>query len=282
MANKSFSIYSLAEDTIAGADDRIILEVGKTHFAILVKKEQKRSVSAFELFGFTENEAADFPKLFKTIAASSQLLAKSYATAEVFINNELSLLVPIFKFNTQIAADYLDVVFGEDAVAKIQFEHLPIEPGMMNVFRLAKDVTDVFDNNFAKVSIKHTWSNIIKTVISNNSAYPADCIYIRFYITFITVIVIKDKNLQIIQSFVYETPEDVMYHLLNIIARFGLNNNEITLLISGMIDLNFTLYRDLITYFTHVEVQNVNTTNLLLNIKEYPLHYFTPFFNLAL
>jgi len=282
MANKSFSIYGLEEDTAADAADQLILEVGKTHIACLQKKGQKRSVSAFELFSFTENESADFSKLFKEVSIGSKLLDKQYQSAEVFVNNELSLLVPILKFNTEIAADYLDVVFGENFVSKIQFEHLPIDPGMMNIFRVAEDVFEFLSNNFTKVSIKHTWSNIVKTIIANIAIHSADCIYVQFYNTFIIVTVIKNVKLQIIQSFVYETPEDVIYHLLNITEQFQLNKSNVTLRISGMIDLNFTLYRDLITYYRHVEVQNVRLNDLMPDLKEYPLHYFTPFFNLAL
>ncbi len=282
MANKSFSIYSSEEDAIADIDDRLVLEVGKTHIACISIKDQKKAISAFELFSFAENETTDFAKLIKAVSADSRLLGRSYPATRVFINSETSLLVPVFQFNNEIAADYLDVVFGEDLISKIQFEHLPVEPGIMNVYRVPEHLLNVLYNNLTKVTLKHTWSNIVKTVVSDISAYPSECIYTQFYNTFITVTVIKDEKLQIIQSFVYETPEDVLYTLLNITERFGLKSDSLTLLINGMIDLNFTLYRDLITYFRHVEVQNVQTSTLLLDIKEYPLHYFTPFFNLAL
>lgn len=282
MPNKSFSIYSTKEDAIADIDDRLVLEVAKTHIACISKKEHKKTISAFELFSFAESEAADFANLFKAVFADSKILPKSFPATQVFINNESSLLVPVFKFNTEIAANYLDIVFGEDSVSKIQFEHLPVEPGMMNVYRAPDDLLNVLYHNLTKVTLKHTWSNIIKTVVSDIYAYPSECIYIQFYNTFIIVIVLKDEKLQIIQSFIYETPEDVLYNLLNITERFEFNPDTLTLRISGMIDLNYTLYRYLITYFRHVEVQNVHNSALLIDIKDYPLHYFTPFFNLAL
>lgn len=282
MANKSFSIYSTENDAMSDAADQLVLEVGKTHIACISKNEDKKTISAFELFSFAENEADDFTKLFKAISADSKLLNKSYLATRVFINNELSLLVPIFKFNTDLAAHYLDLVFGEDTVSAIQFEHLPIEPGMINVYRVSEDLLKALSQNLTEVTLKHTWSNIIKTVVSDISAYPSDCIYIQFYNTFFIATVVKDKKLQLTQSFAYETPEDVLYYLLNITERFDLNSRKLILEISGMIDLHFTLYRDLITYFKNVEVQNVHSSKLLIDIKDYPLHYFTPFFNLAL
>ncbi len=282
MSNKSFSIYSSPEGAIADIHDKLLLEVGKTYIACIDTNEHKKTISAFELFSFTENEAADFPKLFSAISSESKLLDKSYPATQVFINNELSLLVPVFKFNTEIAADYLNVIFGEDSFSAMHIDHLPIEPGMMNVYRAPQSLLNFLQLNFKKVTFRHTYSNIIKTIVSDILAYPSECIYIQFYNTFLIVTVAKDEKLQLIQSFMYEAPEDVLYYLLDITERFELNRERLILEISGMIDLHFTLYRNLITYFKNVEVQKVHAPKLLLDIKEFPLHYFTPFFNLAL
>jgi hypothetical protein len=282
MSNKSFSIYNSKEEDIADIDDRLIVEVGKNHIACLRKKEHKRTVSAFELFNFTDREAADFPKLLTAISLQSKLFNKSFPAVQVFINHELSLLVPVFKFNAEIAEDYLDIVFGEDQFSKIQYEHLPVEPGMMNVYRVSEELLRNLNRNFTNLTLRHTYSNIVKTIVSDIYSFPPDCVYVQFYNTFIIVAVIRNEKLQIIQSFIYEAPEDVLYNLLNLVRQFNLNIDTITLQISGMIDLHYTLYRDLITYFRHVEVHNVHSSSLDIDIKEFPLHYFTPFFNLAL
>jgi len=281
MPNKSFSIYDPRANNSTELNDSLILEVGKCHIAC-ISKNKNNLTTAFELFDYTENEAADFAALFAIISADSTVINQSYKTLEVFINNELSVLVPIFSFNRQIAADYLTIMFGEDVSCNIQFEHLPVEPGIINVFRIKQGIFDVLHQRLSNITFKHTWSNIVKTVISDISAYPSECMYIQFYNAFIIVSVFRGKQLQIIQSFINEAPEDVLYILLNISENFSLNKDTVVLKISGMIDLHFTLYRNLITYFRHVEVQNIDTSKLPPQIKEYPLHYFTPFFNLAL
>lgn len=280
MPNKSFSIYN-PENSAADTAESLVLEVAKTHLACVVRSKN-RHVSAFELFSYTENEAANFPALFTAIVANSKILDKSFSSSEIFINTEFSLLVPIFHFNREIAPDYLDVIFGEDAGSQIQFEHLPAEPGMINVYRIEEQRLNVLSANFQNITFKNTWSNIIKTVVSDTFSLPAQFVYAQFYNTFIIVTVVRDGKLQLIQSLEYEVPEDVLYNLLNISERFELNNHHLTLQISGMIDLNFTMYRELITYFRNVEVWNTKTTKVDADIKEFPLHYFTPFFNLAL
>lgn len=281
MPDKSFSIYSSEGEAIAVTEDRLVLEVGKTHIACIGKKGHKK-ITSFELFNFTEDEAADFTNLFKTISEDSQLINKAYPATHIFINNELSLLVPISNFNIEIAADYLDTIFGKDLFSRIQFDHLRLEPGMTNVYRVPEELISILQDNLNQVTFEHTYSNIVKSIVSNISASPSEFIYIQFYNTFIIVTVIKNQKLQIIQSFIYEEKEDVLYNLLNISKRFELNIDDLSIKISGMIDLDYILSKDLIAYFRRVEVQNVDKSALLLDIKEPPLHYFTPFFNLSL
>ena len=281
MPTKSFSIYKSYEEDATHTNNRLVLEVGAAHIACIHQQEDERAFSAFELFTYSQGEATDFKKLFATITADSKLLHKEYSATNIFLNNEFSTLVPLSQFTPEMAAECLDLIFGENPLSNLHFERLTIEPHMINVYRGEAEVSDILNNNLSKVTFSHTYSNIIRTIFSNISAFASDFIYIQFYNTSIIAAVIKNMKLQLIQCFPYETPEDVLYQLLNIAARFELKNNQLTLFISGMIDLHSNLYKELIAYFNKVEVQDTELT-LLPGIKEYPLHYFTPFFNLAL
>ena len=84
-----------------------------------------------------------------------------------------------------------------------------------------------------------------------------------------------------IQSLEYETPEDVLYYLLNIAEQFELSRTDLSLHISGLVDLQYKLFRELTNYFRSITVQNFDRTLLQLEITEFPIHYFTPFFNLT-
>lgn len=281
MPNKSFSIYS-SDDLTVEDNGQLVIEIAKSHMAFIVRKENKRSIAACEIFTFNEDEGYNLNELFANVSLQSKLISTQTPSASIYINNELCIPVPIFKFNKEIAAEYLNAVFGEDHFSKIQFEHLPVEPGIMNVYRVNEDHFSFLNQQFKKVSFHHVYSNIIRRLANITSGLPAQLITIQFYSTFMIVVVMKDGNLHLIQSFVYETPEDVLYYLLNITNQFQLYDASLTLQISGMIGLDFKLYRELITYFKEVIVENVNESDLLLNTGEHQLHYFTPFFNLAL
>ena len=281
MPNKSFSLYSAKEDMAVGGY-QLLLEIARSHMACLVFNVNNRSVSAFELFTFLESETADFAQLFKLISVNSVILDKPHAAVEIFFNNELSVPVPASKFNEEIAADYLNIAFSENPFSKTCFEPIEAEPEITNVFRVNNDLSNVLHAQFPKVTFRHTWSNIIKSLSAKTSLFPSEFISIQFYNTFFVVAFLKHSKINFIQSFVYETSEDVLYYLLNMCGHLGLDFEEVTLQISGMIDLDFNLYRELIKYFKHINVKNADQQNMVLDIKEYPLHYFTPFFNLTL
>ncbi len=281
MPNKSFSNYSATAGNSVESSDQLVIEIAKSHIACIVTKNAKRSISAYELFTFKEDERVDFEKLLADIFSQSQFLSNTFSSVSIYINDAFCMPVPIFKFNKEIAAEYVDLVFGTDPLSKIQFEHLPIEPGIMNVYRVNAEAFACLNKSFAKASFHHTYSNIICRLTSIASGFPSEFISIQFYNTFMVVAVLKERALQLIQTFDYETPEDVLYYLINITQRFELYTDALTIQISGMIDLDFKLYRELITYYKNVVVEYATPRNLLLKVTEHPQHYFTPFFNLV-
>jgi hypothetical protein len=280
MPNKNFSIYS-SEPFLVEDNDQLILEIADSHVACLVTKENKKDIAAFELYTFNQVEGANFGELFSNIRQQSKLLNASVSGVSIYTNNERCIPVPIFKFNKEIASDYLGLVHGEDQLAKTLFEHLPIDPGIMNVYRMQEDNYAYLMQQFERPTFHHTYSNILKRLAGATES-KKQLITIQFYNTFMIVAVMKDSVLQLIQTFIYETPEDVVYFLLNIAQQFEMFNPSLTLKISGLIDTNFKLYRELITYFKEVILENVNESHLALSFGEHPRHYFTPFFNFAL
>src|SRR4051794_38142861 len=132
MSTKAFGIYSSGGDLIKSSDE-LVIEISYDYMACMVKRVNKNAIANFELFTFNKEGTADFEELFSNVLVSSKLLDKSFESTHIYINNEFALPVPVFKFNKEIASDYLNVVFGEETSAKKQFDHLDTEPDLMNV-----------------------------------------------------------------------------------------------------------------------------------------------------
>ena len=281
MVNKSFSIYNGGDEFNVRPNQQLIVEIGKSHLATIVYDADEKVVAAFELFDFKEEEQNHFQQLFFEIVKHSKLLSDTVHSVKIYLNHAFCLPVPTFKFNKDIAVNYLNIAFGNTGSALVKYDHLAINTDIINVFQVPKNCAGVLNEYFNKVSFQHTYTNIISHLSANVSNYASNLVAAYFYNNYLVVVVMKDGKLQLVQSIEYQTSEDVVYYLLNISERFEMLAEQPALLVSGMIDPEFNLYRDLVKYFKIVQVENT-TLKTLFTLKDQPAHYFTPFFKLAI
>lgn len=276
MFTKAFGIYtSGGDDSIK--NDALIIEVGYSHIACLVKGSDNM-ITAFELYTRSKQETSDFKSLFSGVLANSQLLDKTYADTNLYINNQLAIAVPAARCDTEIVNDYLNIVFAEDEGTVQQVDDVSAEAGLINAFRIQQEWLDVVNRHFKMVKIQHSYTSIIRSVITTASDA---LIKVQFYPAYIITVVMKDGALQFIQSFMYQSTEDVLYYLLSISQQFNLNTSDLTIYASGMIDLRSAMHSQLVKYFKDIVLEDADKSRLAIDMGQHPSHYFTPFFNLA-
>ena len=87
-------------------------------------------------------------------------------------------------------------------------------------------------------------------------------------------------ELQILQSYRYKTPEDVVFHILNVCENFEVK--DVGLQLFGMIEKDSALFRELHKYFLNIHFGVLpGNCNYAEGIKEFPAHYFSHLFSLA-
>ena len=100
-----------------------------------------------------------------------------------------------------------------------------------------------------------------------------------FYTRKIIVSLIKDENYQLINSYNYHSPEDVGYILLNLCRQFDIQN--IRLEVSGLLEENSALYKELYKFFTDINFKILSETTVVSEeIAKYPSHYFSYLFEI--
>lgn len=281
MVTKSFGIFNGDNDTIVEDGDSLIIEIGKSHIALLLISRESNDITGFELFSFTENEEVP-DKLFSAIENTSNLLKHTFATVNVFMNHEVCMPVPTAKFSKSVAEDYMAVIFGEAQQASTHTDHDAAHSEIVNLYRVPQEVMDALHRRFPNVILHHTWSNVLKMMRAKDLLSSKHLMHIQFYNTYFILVVIKDSMLQLIQVFIYENPDDVLYQMLNVAAQFNLSTEDVDLRISGLIDPNYKLFRELTNYFINIVADKADLSKVSVDVSEYPRHYFTPFFNLAL
>ncbi len=93
------------------------------------------------------------------------------------------------------------------------------------------------------------------------------------------VVVKKEEQLQLAQTYAFHSPLDVVYYLLMITQQFQLSQTETAVVLSGLIDENSALYKEIYQYF--LKVQFAQPEAHLLPVNDYHQHFFSSIYNLA-
>lgn len=281
MARKTVSIYNSTFDISALDHQQLNVDVSSKHVSCVLKSDNKKRVDAFELFELDIMNGSDFEDAFYEIRTQSKLLDKSYRQVNVFYNLPEAVLVPAYKFNTNIAADFINLVFGDQPQERIHYETVNIEPNIINVYRLNEQWRDVINRNFISITEKHIYSELIEQAaeIETESNH---FIQLHFYNTEMIMLAMAKKQLHLIQKFAYSNAADALYHLLNICKQLGFPVELTEIRLSGMVELNSETYKYIEKYFPKMLVEEIEKELLTKDqLTGYPQHFFTPYFKLG-
>ncbi len=279
MANKKYSIYS-SDNYQPDDSDHLIIENGNNHICLVIKSRAE-NVQALEWFTYTEEESQNPDQLFKVFVDLSALLGKNYASITLFINNDCNVLIPASLFRAELVDDYLIATLGEGFGFSTGYDKIFENKGPVNVYRYQTTISNYLKEHFAISKTRHTYSRLLeKWLLLKNK--PDVLMNVVFYEGSFVVAVFHKEQLQIMRCYQYQVAEDVVYHWLNLIKQLDLNANELIIRISGVIDIPSALHTVLLKYFKNVTIETIQLGKINLTGYQYPLHYFTPLFNLAI
>jgi hypothetical protein len=112
---------------------------------------------------------------------------------------------------------------------------------------------------------------------SQEKKYSGDSLFIDFRNEEFTVVGSAGKQLLLAQTYRYETPADVLYTLLKICRHFLFSQDSTPVELSGLIEKQSTLYKELYQYFNLVSFREAGW----VSDTGHPAHFFTSLNDLA-
>lgn len=279
MLQPSFHIHQEGLENAELGDTRLIIDAGLNHFAFAILSNQGNKFIALEYFPLKpESREQDLAQLLK----EHQLLGLHYKDVLVSFNTKEAILMPGEMYREAAGETMLTMIHGDLPAGNVFQENIPGQD-IYCIYRVPVILHQEISQQFTTGHYWHIYSTIIHGLHKRAEELPGSFIYIIFYPNQVVVTVIKEKEPQLIQAFPYDIPEDVTYHLLNISEQLELDNAEIPLLASGLIDSGSALYAELLKYFLQVETDpGWSGFSKDDAFQEYPDHFFTPIFSLAL
>jgi len=272
MVQKVFGIY---RETSAPC--QLTIEAGKEHLACWQTIIESGKIFAFELFRYEKKQQEEFAPVFDMIKQQSRLLHLYFPDVRIVWQHEICVCVPEELYNEQAADEYLNITFGKNNMALTKSTAIG---GMILHYRISNAAQNLLQQYFPDATSLHKYHLLITEWLAKEDDLPADFIQLLFYEHHFILMAVKQSQLQLINSFNYQTPEDVLYHILNVCERLAMNKEQTHFHFSGLIDVQSNLFKELELYMSNMSTSNAPAEILAADgFQEFPSHYFSSFLN---
>ena len=264
--NRVFQIGNISETSSA---DTLFVEVGQTFCSLAFIDSSAKAAHYIEVYSFDAILLDDSMDAILRIILEKKIHVSNLVISPAFPE---ALLVPNKFFH--LKSSLLHNVYNLDHFFPLND---PIaEWQLINVYTLPVAIHEKITAKFPQASFIHAYTPLLKIYNGFTSDHLLSAHFIGKQFR---VMVKKDHHIKMVQTYNYTSPMDVVYFLLKICSEFQLPQEETQIIISGLIEENSALYKELHNYFLHLHFAISET--LSLPEHEYPNHFFTSLHNLA-
>jgi uncharacterized protein DUF3822 len=261
----------------------LLLEVAPNFLGCVWYNQPKQKLLAVRHYNILETKEKSCRDLMEELLKEDELLNSIVSRVVMVYHYPESSLIPEHHFHSEGNRPVLDLMFGDAEKALVLSEKIDVLP-VYNVYRIPQDIHKLFQQKFASSNYWH-YNTLQLSFFQIEQDSPADLTRIRlvFYADKFVLAAFRDGDLLILQSFIYQTPEDVSYYLLSVLDAHDVHPETAVLKISGLIDEDSILYTELLKYFKHLSWDSLPLTiDPAELLKPYPSHYFSPLVRMAL
>lgn len=231
---------------------------------IALKKENK--LIALQVFDHkTKNINAFTEDDFKHF----ELLSNSYKNITVLCASQKDTLIPTTDFDKFNIEDYIKFNFQTIDNEVVLYDDL-VDLEITNVYTINQSLLKTLNNLWPGFIIRNQKSDLLTHFFKHNG--QAQNVYVNTRQDCFDCIVFNEKGLLFSNSFYYNSAQDYIYYLMNVVKQLGLNPEELNLFLSGEIEKEGAIFNFIYRYIRNINfIQKPETTEWLL--EEVPYHY---------
>jgi hypothetical protein len=245
-------------------DEQVLsLRIGASHCSYVIT-----DLTGEDLFrlGYYSYETADHNPV-ELLYMAEPSLDVSFSKVLAGYDFEQSTLVPETYFKKEDANNLLQSLYGVNGTKTVVTEPVT-DWQLFNVYAIPKEMHEWMKHKFTSGNYWHQYTIGLKNLVNVEEGQ----LFVDLRSTDFTVIATRGNQLLIAQTFLYSTPEDVLYYLLKLCQEFQLSQKTVRLSLSGLIEKNSALYKELYQYFIQLHFRE--STWEVAN-AELPAHFFT-------
>ncbi|HAO47579.1 MAG TPA: hypothetical protein DCQ97_11680 [Chitinophagaceae bacterium] len=272
--NPSFNIQA---PKIYTESAKLVIEAGPMGISFIILNTGD-CFQAVVIYAFPNKlTRAEVNEELEEILNTEPLLKKKYKETHIIWSFPESILVPPAFFEKENSDAMLDLVFG-DACRPVLHHDFLYRHNLHNVYRVPENTGSLFDTILPSVPQSHQYS-----LLPGRMVKEGEELFVLFYTGSFTIMLCSDGNLKAIQNFLFNTPEDIVYHLLDTCRAFDTDPSRVRLCLSGLVDKKSNLYMAIYKYFLHIEFDTIPAHfSVAEELKNQPPHFFSHLFYQAI
>lgn len=211
-------------------------------------------------------------ELFAEAFQNHQELNNRYDEIVILHSNNLSTFVPTALFDEEYLGSYLQFntkVFETDFFA---FDELP-NYEMNNVYIPYVNMNNFFIDKFGSFDYKNANTILVEKLLSISKNNEERKMYVHVNENHFEIVVTRNQQLELFNSFDYQTPEDFLYYILFTAEQLFLNPENFQLEILGKISKEDNLFQMAYKYIRNVSLFDVNFMENNLSDDENRTHF---------
>ena len=221
-----------------------------------------------------ENPDEDIIVNFKNTLKDDIYLNKHYKAVNFYLVNDKYTLVPEVYFDRKHLKDYFKYNQYLAPEEEVHFTNIP-EAKIYNVFAYPIELTSFLVSHFPEVRLFHATVPFIHYMLylSQELNINSEILGINFYDSSFDVFVLKNQEPLLLNNFHFNTEEDAVYYIMNVISMLGLDKTKISMILQGNIrkqDKRFTYLKEMI-----INVRLSRKFKREFLFKDIPAHYFS-------
>jgi len=240
--------------------------------------DSKKNCHTLLVYHFPEGASIEKAALFIKMSVSSEpILQESFTKVTIIYAYPRAILFPHALLDGINKKLVLELVHGDINDDYIHSDF--VYKQNLHVFYVVPKLLDsVFSYLFSSMNITHQYS-----LLPDLLPFKQNHLYCIFGNSFFTVQLVKDGQLQFVQSFSFKVPEDVVYYLLQLCDSYLVPVTQVLLQITGMTETESKIHQALKMHFIHIQFETLpKDFRYPEKMKQLPSHYFSNLFLMAL
>ncbi len=269
-------IFNISPGDINSEYTSLFGEVSNEGFSYFFLNDKSKLIEGLTVFHYgksnTENNVSE---LLKKIFGEQLPLKNKYSNIFISYAFNESILTPGIYYDYSQNNENINLVYGDLNNGVILADKVE-EKNLYNIYRIHADIHQAITARFPEAKFSHQYSLLVKQLPD-----AGNIMKVIFYQNKIVITLLKNDKLQIVQAFYYTTAGDVVYHMLNICCQFQVKDINVEL--SGMIEKDSGLFKEIHQYFLMTNFSSPpDKLSYPEAIKEFPSHFFSHLFSIAL